>query len=935
MVSKSQNESREAISRSSLACDACRRRKIKGDSTEREPGKPCSKCEAADLECKFTYTRKKRRPNLAPKSRKYGIDQAQVLVENIISALDDYSIPQDSESVRDILISLAKYARSLELRVNRSEKSTSGSTTDSTLVLSPESNDKGSPELDISDKEDSGSDEELAIDFKNLSLQGNERHFGRSSNYLFLHTAIEYRPEQPQKHKSTLQIRCEMWDMDMWKWVPEHQPPVYIFPENDLLLELTNIFFNEISPYSFPLLHRPTFERAVKSGFHLIDQNFGATVLAVCALASRNSNDPRNLINATDCEQLAGWKWFRQIQLVRPSFEVTTSVYELQLYCLATSYLSSTTISDSAWPLIGLGIRLAHERGAHRAKPGQARTVESELWARAFWCLVGLDIIGGLTFGRPPATTPNDFDVDQIADCDDEEWESSTPFVQPEGKPSKASFGVYYHRLLQIAGSIQRSIYAIKRPDSDHSTSRSSHGVSNIEWNQREVMKHDSALNEWLDSLPEHLRWDPHRADPIFLGQSVILHSTFYWVQTTLHKKFVMRIAHAASRAPSRSSDSADSIPDSQLGNSAINSKNRTLASLEMRMSFPSLAVCANAARCSVNIAQAYHQRNLHPIPEILPLLGNTSSVLLVALWRSKHSCGYSGSAAAASRKEWADLQKCFTIMAGYEKRHQWAGRLIDKFMALAKAEHLDEAVDPPQSQGVKRNRPDDGVELDVDLAQVTPTDWTSAVLPTPPPPSQPQQSTSVVQSTDLTTTTWTPFYPTSTGFGLPLSSSSSSAFTGSSSQTAPALNGMQIWSDPPSSAVTAALAPNGTQGSSLSTSEINAMANAGMFGIGPNLSFGGGATVAQRNQTRPLQPSEVGNGILDGLADIYQRTGAGTAGLQGLFNMNSNSNSNTAAIAADAAGFDFGQMNSVDLEEWNMFMRNVDDALFEAGLGR
>ena len=46
---------------------------------------------------------------------------------------------------------------------------------------------------------------------------------------------------------------------------------------------------------------------------------------------------------------------------------------------------------------------------------------------------------------------------------------------------------------------------------------------------------------------------------------------------------------------------------------------------------------------------------------------------------------------------------------------------------------------------------------------------------------------------------------------------------------------------------------------------------------------------------------------------------------------------SNTAATgtAADAAGFDFGQMNSVDLDEWNTFMKNVDDALFEAGLGR
>lgn len=121
--------------------------------------------------------------------------------------------------------------------------------------------------------------------------------------------------------------------------MPEPEEPHYTFPDDDLLWDLIKIYFEQISPYSFPLLHKPTFERAVTSGHHLSDHNFGATVLAVCSLASRHSDDPRNYINAMDYEQLIGWKWFRQIRLVRPSFVDTVSLYELQLYCVCIEVL--------------------------------------------------------------------------------------------------------------------------------------------------------------------------------------------------------------------------------------------------------------------------------------------------------------------------------------------------------------------------------------------------------------------------------------------------------------------------------------------------------------------------------------------------------------------------------------------------------------------
>lgn len=57
------------------------------------------------------------------------------------------------------------------------------------------------------------------------------------------------------------------------------------------------------------------------------------------------------------------------------------------------------------WILVGLGIRLAQDVGAHRAYPRGAKpSVEGELWARAFWVLVCLERQTATALGRPCAT---------------------------------------------------------------------------------------------------------------------------------------------------------------------------------------------------------------------------------------------------------------------------------------------------------------------------------------------------------------------------------------------------------------------------------------------------------------------------------------------------------------------------------------------------
>jgi hypothetical protein len=113
----------------------------------------------------------------------------------------------------------------------------------------------------------------------------------------------------------------------------EHERPKYIYPDDDLMHELVSLYFDRTS-YYFPILHRPTFERAVADKLHERDDLFGATLLLVCAVASRFSDDPRVLLEGADSLHSSGWKWFQQVQMVRKSLLAPPALYDLQFYCV-------------------------------------------------------------------------------------------------------------------------------------------------------------------------------------------------------------------------------------------------------------------------------------------------------------------------------------------------------------------------------------------------------------------------------------------------------------------------------------------------------------------------------------------------------------------------------------------------------------------------
>ncbi|KAJ7660423.1 fungal-specific transcription factor domain-containing protein, partial [Mycena rosella] len=162
--------------------------------------------------------------------------------------------------------------------------------------------------------------------------------------------------------------------------------PKYTFPDDDLMISLISLYFNNINDF-FPLLHRPTFERAHATSLHLRDDGFGGTLLLVCALGARYSDDPR----VRQQHHPAGMEWFAQVQLFQ-ALSSQPTLYDLQCYCLAVQFLERTSGARASWTLVGVGIRLAQDIGTHRLNiRARVATPEEELQKRAYWLMVLFD----------------------------------------------------------------------------------------------------------------------------------------------------------------------------------------------------------------------------------------------------------------------------------------------------------------------------------------------------------------------------------------------------------------------------------------------------------------------------------------------------------------------------------------------------------------
>ncbi|KAJ7902064.1 hypothetical protein B0H14DRAFT_3724432, partial [Mycena olivaceomarginata] len=464
------------------SCDTCRKRKIRCDSANMPNGR-CSSCISFNAECLHTEPVRKR----GPKNKHVEELQQQL---SVLEA---------------------------KLRTVQPDTATASTALPSTSVIKyPSPPNDASPTPPSLPEEDLSHDE-LAERFRQFELGSlKHRFFGSSSGFMLMKNAILVKEDYMGRSVVAQFRRPEFWNIRPWEEAPASETPQYVFPDQDLMNSLISIYFTVLHP-TFPLLHRPSFERSV---------------------------------------------------MIRKSLFDEPSIYEVQLYCLITLFTLGTSSPQASWLYLGLGIRFIQERGEHRRKrDGHKFTADDELWKRAFWFVAGSQfLISHDTLGVGACFLWTErYDVELPLEVDDEYWDNPDPeqaFKQPPGKPSLITFFVCHIRLCEILGSTLRRLYASNK-------SRVLMGLVGSDWEQRAVAELDSAMNEFLGGLPDHLRWDPNRTG-VFFDQSAVLHAMYYNLQITIHRPYIHQPTILA---------------------------------------FPSLAICTSAARSVIHVVDVWITR--------------------------------------------------------------------------------------------------------------------------------------------------------------------------------------------------------------------------------------------------------------------------------------------------------------------------------------
>ncbi|KAJ6487914.1 fungal-specific transcription factor domain-containing protein [Mycena sanguinolenta] len=665
------------------ACDACRRKKRDG---LRMSEKKCTNCIENGLACTFAGAHVKRRSYVDALEARLELTEQLLRKERPVTW-------QNPQAPAPTSAANSNWSSDSPIRTHESEIApASGGTGPGVMLAALNMRSMNTPAP--APHGDDLAHLDLIQDFSDLSInQVRDRFQGKSSGAMLVKTAVQLREIYEERDIPWASRRMHYWTFNPVKHRVPHEGP-YVFPDSDLLSALVDLYFVHRNLY-FPVLHRPTFERSIADGLHTRDTTFGAVVLLVCAIGSRFSDDAR--LSPPGAEPLRqGWQFFDQLPLRLDHLFETPTLYDLQYYCLATSFLENSAPA-ACWTLIGIGIRLAQDVGAHRRRDGPP-TVETELWKRGFWVLVSYDRQVSMSLGRSCATQHEDIDADLPIECDDEFWENEVPslaFVQPAGKPSRATFFNCYLRLNNILAFGLKMLYSLNK-------TKRLLAYRDQAWEEHIVAEMDSALNGWVDGIPAHLRWDPNRRDDAFFDQSALLYCSYYQVQITIHRPFIPSIREGT------------------------------------ETSLPSLAICTNAARSCSHVADMSRLRkNGMPVPVLISSVFTSGVVLLLNIWSGKRT-GLPPQLNSAI----AEVHKCMATLRVCEKMWQMAGLFYDLLHELAtigKVPLAKDGVAPSVPLGIsnpsKRAR-EEGQEPSRDARMAAPVQHppTNNVYHSPPP---------------------------------------------------------------------------------------------------------------------------------------------------------------------------------------------------------
>ncbi|KAJ7282763.1 hypothetical protein C8J57DRAFT_1218941 [Mycena rebaudengoi] len=507
--------------------------------------------------------------------------RAQDHVDTILIHSTAYIAPED---LREVLLNVARYCRSLEGELaGFRQLEAARSPAAEADALEEDNNDHKHGiiiKFDSTANDLSDAIDDLSDALKTINVINAESRFFGKSNSLFLVHTALAMKENRGGGPNSQQLRRPQFWSNSWEKRHVTPLPDLKFPSKDLLEDLLDIYFTRIQ-IVIGLLHRPTFEASIARGLHSTNRGFGSVVLAVCALAAQFSEDPRVVLEGTNSHLSAGWEWYQQVRPFRTDFTVPPTLYDLQL----------------------VGVKIVIFKRV---------LLDLIFGTTACYCLPPGDMFDRIMLAI------NSYDIDYPIEVDDEYWEN----IDPEKALPAACRETLDVYLMEILGLTHKTI----RPRGPSLTFTS------------------SALNKWVDAIPDHLRWDPTREQEPFATQSACLYTCYYHVQIQVHRTF---IPSPANRKP-------------------------------LSSNFPSLAICANSARSCSHVMEAQAKRSLLVHPQALNAMLDSAVVLSLNVWGGRKTGAAADPHAAAN-----DVQKCIRVLQMYERHWQSAGRYCDTLYSI------------------------------------------------------------------------------------------------------------------------------------------------------------------------------------------------------------------------------------------------------------
>ncbi|KAJ7358414.1 fungal-specific transcription factor domain-containing protein [Mycena albidolilacea] len=410
---------------------------------------------------------------------------------------------------------------------------------------------------------------DITDSFRSLSLSApaDQGFQGKSSAAMLVKLAVSVKPcpSDLRKPSQTQSTAPRPWTLKPWESPSVMPQPPLVFPKDHLMASLASAYFSNVNLF-LPLLQRPTFLASIQRQFHLRHSGFASVLLLVCTLGSLYLPDD---VLTGDRHELAR-QWYDQVELCGQSLQQQPTLYDLQAYCLAAQYLYLTSNPRFCWSIVGFGLRLAEDIGAHRHKNWTTMlTAEEELEKRAMWMLLMFDTQLSCALGRPRTVNQRDMDIVFPEERDDDEyWEACDPERQPVGRPSKISYFVTALSLSRIVQFTMSTLYG---------TAMEQRAIGVFD-HKPVTAELDAALNKWFTQIPEHLAWDPDDPDAPLPDHAASLACFYHFTRILIHR-------HKLSSVP--------------------------IAPLDP----PTRTICMRAARACIRIADAHRRaRPEHPL---------------------------------------------------------------------------------------------------------------------------------------------------------------------------------------------------------------------------------------------------------------------------------------------------------------------------------